>query len=150
LKKKLNFIFFIDFNENSGLGHLNRCLHLLRYYKSNHITFVTEKKIRIKGIKNINDKFSDVINQKKIYDIAIIDSYNISTNLEKKIKKISKKTLTIDDLNYRKYNCDYLINYNPSISQNYIFCTYSRPVIYILGLAPSQLLPIHTGLATLL
>jgi spore coat polysaccharide biosynthesis predicted glycosyltransferase SpsG len=133
LKKKLNFIFFIDFNENSGLGHLNRCLHLLRYYKSNHITFVTEKKIRIKGIKNINDKFSDVINQKKIYDIAIIDSYNISTNLEKKIKKISKKTLTIDDLNYRKYNCDYLINYNPSISQNYYSKNLSKKTIPLLG-----------------
>ena len=70
MKKKLNLIFFIDFNENSGLGHLNRCLHLLKYYKSNHITFVTEKKVRIKGIKNINDKFSTVINRKKIYDLA--------------------------------------------------------------------------------
>ena len=115
MKKKLNFIFFIDFSENSGFGHLNRCLHLLKYYKSNNITFVTEKKIEIRGIKNINGKFSNVIKQKKIYDFAIIDSYNISTDLEKKIIKISKKTLTIDDLNNRKYNCDFLINYNPNI-----------------------------------
>ena len=43
MKKKLNFIFFIDFNENSGLGHLNRCLHLLKYYKSNNITFMPNK-----------------------------------------------------------------------------------------------------------
>jgi len=116
LKKKLDFIFFIDFNENSGLGHLNRCLHFLRYYKSSNITFVTEKKVRIKNIKNINDKFTTVVNQKKIYDLAIIDSYNVSTNLEKEIKKICKRTLIIDDLNNRKYNCDYLINYNPGIS----------------------------------
>ena len=133
MKIKLNLIFFIDFNENSGLGHLNRCLHLLKYYKSNHITFVTEKKVRIKGIKNINDKFSTVINRKKIYDLAIIDSYNVSANLEKKIKKISKKTLTIDDLNNRKYNCDYLINYNPNISLNHYVKNLNKKTIPLLG-----------------
>ena len=133
MKKKLNFIFFIDFSENSGFGHLNRCLHLLKYYKSNNITFVTEKKIEIRGIKNINGKFSNVIKQKKIYDFAIIDSYNISTDLEKKIIKISKKTLTIDDLNNRKYNCDFLINYNPNITQNYYGKNLNKKTIQLLG-----------------
>lgn len=133
MKKKLNFIFFIDFNENSGLGHLNRCLHLLKYYKSNNITFVTEKKVKINGVKNINEKFSTVINQKKIYDFAVIDSYNVSTNIEKKIKKISKKTLTIDDLNNRKYNCDYLINYNPNISQNHYDKNLQKKTTLLLG-----------------
>ena len=133
MKKKLDLIFFIDFNENSGLGHLNRCLHLLKYYKSNHITFVTEKKIRVKGIKNINTKFSAIIHQKKNYDLAIIDSYNFSANLEKKIKKISKKTLIIDDLNNRKYNCDYLINYNPNISQNYYGKNLNKKTNLLLG-----------------
>ena len=90
-EKKLNVIFFIDYDKNSGLGHLNRCLHFLKYLKSDKITFVTKKKIFLKGIKNINKTFSSVIENKNIYDLAVIDSYKISTTFEKKLKKNVKR-----------------------------------------------------------
>jgi spore coat polysaccharide biosynthesis predicted glycosyltransferase SpsG len=115
LKKKINIIFFIDYDENSGLGHLNRCLHFLKYFHQSNITFVTKKRVNIKGIININNFFLSIINKNKLYDIAVIDSYKISTALERKIKKISKILITIDDLINRKFYSDYVINYNPNV-----------------------------------
>ena len=43
--EKIKCYFFIDYDKNSGLGHLNRCLHFLKYLKSDKITFVTKKNI---------------------------------------------------------------------------------------------------------
>ena len=131
MKKKLNVIFFIDYDKNSGLGHLNRCLHFLKYLKSDKITFVTKKNI-LKGIKNINKTFSSVIENKNIYDLAVIDSYKISTTFEKKLKKC-QKIITIDDLNYRKYVPDILINYNPEIRENVYYKKTRYNTNYLIG-----------------
>jgi spore coat polysaccharide biosynthesis predicted glycosyltransferase SpsG/ribosomal protein S18 acetylase RimI-like enzyme len=119
-KKKLNIVFFIDYDIDTGLGHLNRCLHLIKFIKSAKITFISKKKIKVNGIKNINDSFNKIINFKKNYDIAVIDSYKFSSKDEKQLKKKCKKIITIDDLNNRKYYSDILINYNPRNSiKNY-------------------------------
>ena len=40
-----SIIFFIDFHENSGLGHLNRCLKLKKILKIGDVTFITQTKI---------------------------------------------------------------------------------------------------------
>ena len=133
MKKKLNVIFFIDYDKNSGLGHLNRCLHFLKYLKSDKITFVTKKKIFLKGIKNINKTFSSVFENKNIYDLAVIDSYKISTTFEKKLKKKCQKIITIDDLNYRKYVPDILINYNPEIRENVYYKKTRYNTNYLIG-----------------
>ncbi len=117
MKKKLNIIFFIDYDENTGLGHLNRCLHLLKYFQKCNITFVTKKKLNIKGIININNFSLSIFNKNKFYNVAIIDSYKTSSALEKKIQKISKITITIDDLINRKFYSDFVINYNPNVKE---------------------------------
>ena len=90
-----------------------------KIFSKNKATFVTKKKLNFKNIINVNNFNFSHINRKGIYDVAVIDSYKISYFFEKKIKKISKRTICIDDLNYRNYNCDFLINYNPIIKNKY-------------------------------
>lgn len=115
---KINIIFFIDYSEKSGLGHLNRCKHLIELFGKNNITIVTQKKFTLKGTKSYVGEFTNFIGKKK-YDLAVIDSYSVSYKIENKIKRIAKKLITVDDLCNRKYCCDYLINYNPYIKRNH-------------------------------
>ena len=133
LNSNKEIIFFIDYNEKSGMGHLNRCLHFRENFKNQKITFVTEKKFYFKGIRNINCKLNDFKFKKKKYDVGIIDSYLINQNTEKKIKKACIKTIVIDDLKNRKYNCDYVINYDPYINKKSYEKKVSKKTILLLG-----------------
>ena len=111
--KKKNIV-FLDFHSTSGLGHLSRCKYLLKYLNLKSAIFISEKKINEKGFKCINITFDKFLKEnKENFNIAIIDSYKITYEQEKKIKKISNKLITIDDENKRRFCCDYLINYNP-------------------------------------
>ena len=92
-------------------------MHLLKYFQKCNITFVTKKKLNIKGIININNFSLSIFNKNKFYNVAIIDSYKTSSALEKKIQKISKITITIDDLINRKFYSDFVINYNPNVKE---------------------------------
>lgn len=113
-----NIIFFLDFHENSGLGHLNRCLKLRDILNIKNVTFVTQKKINIINIHCINKNFGDFIKKnKKKYDLAVFDSYNKNYNHQKNFKKFVNKIIVIDDLCENKFYCDYLINYNPYVKE---------------------------------
>ena len=117
MKKK--DIVFLDFHSNSGLGHLNRCKYLIKYLNLRSVIFISEKKIYGKGIKSINKTFNKFLDiNKERFNIAIVDSYNITFEQEKRIKKISNKVITIDDLARRNFCCDVLINYNPEINHH--------------------------------
>ena len=129
----MNFFFRTNFNEKVGLGHLFRCLRLIRYFeKQKHscylFTDLLKKKFHF--LKNFNvipiykkkvhffDQKRDIIqftratkNFKK--GIVIIDDYRINIDWEKRISKFHKKVAVIDDLNKKHYS-DYIINYNPS------------------------------------
>ena len=58
------------------------------------------------------------INKQK-YDYGIIDSYQITHNTEKKIKKICKTLVTIDDFKKRNFASDIILNYSPLSSKNF-------------------------------
>lgn len=112
-------IFFIDFNDKSGLGHLKRCLKLSKYFPKSDVTFLLQKKIKFKNITCKVFSLNEFIkNNSNKYDLAIIDSYNNKVEEQKKISKFCKKILVIDDLCNKKFYCDYLINYNPLIKKS--------------------------------
>ena len=129
----MNFFFRTNFNEKIGLGHLFRCLRLIRYFetqKRSCYLFTDLLKKKFHFLKNFNvipiykkkvhffDQKRDIIqftratkNFKK--GIVIIDDYRIGVDWEKRISKFHKKVAVIDDLNKKHYS-DYIINYNPS------------------------------------
>ncbi len=112
-------IFFIDFNNNSGLGHLKRCIKLRNYFPKSDVTFLLQKKIKLKNITCKVFSLNEFIkNNSNKYDLAIIDSYSNKAKEQKKISKFCKKILVIDDLCNKKFYCDYLINYNPFIKRS--------------------------------
>ncbi len=100
-------IFFFDYDHLSGNGHYQRCMKFKKIFKKNSKFFF------------VNNKFTKFLKQnKKVnFDFGIVDSYRISFDLEKKIKKICNKLITIDDLKNRKYACDILINYSPVVKK---------------------------------
>jgi len=129
----MNFFFRTNFNEKVGLGHLFRCLRLIRYFETQRhfcYLFTDLLKKKFDFLKNFNvipiykkkinffDQKRDAIkftratkNFKK--GIVIIDDYRIGVDWEKRISKFHKKVVVIDDLNKKHYS-NYIINYNPS------------------------------------
>ena len=108
-----------------GTGHIMRCLVLAKKYKNDTITFATQdlqgninQKILDKGYNleilktNSVPELDSLIKKLKI-GMLIIDSYDISYNFEKKIKKLNKdlKLFVLDD-NYKRHFCDILLNHN--------------------------------------
>ena len=129
----MNFFFRTNFNKKVGLGHLFRCLRLIRYFetqKHSCYLFTDLLKKKFHFLKNFNvipiyKKKVDFFDQKKDIiqftratknfkkGIVIIDDYRIGVDWEKRISKYHKKVAVIDDLNKKHYS-DYIINYNPS------------------------------------
>ena len=129
----MNFFFRTNFNEKVGLGHLFRCLRLIRYFKTQHHScylFIDLLKKKFHFLKNINvipiykkklhffDQKRDMVQFMKATKnfkkgIVIIDDYRIGVDWEKCISKFHNKVAVIDDLNKKHYS-DYIINYNPS------------------------------------
>ena len=129
----MNFFFRTNFNEKVGLGHLFRCLRLIRYFetqKHSCYLFTDLLKKKFHFLKNFNvipiykkkvhffDQKRDIIQFTKATKnfkkgIVIIDDYRIGVDWEKRISKFHKKVAVIDDLNKKHYS-DYIINYNPS------------------------------------
>ncbi len=133
LSKKflLNENFGIISNESPkiGSGHISRSLNLISHIKKNNrnFYFLTSSKINFrksKNIKNIIISNNVPTNSNKLYlkysveiikyniKYLIIDSYNISLELEKKLRKLVKVLFVFDDYYWRKHNCDVLINNN--------------------------------------
>lgn len=102
----IKVIFFLDYDSASGNGHLQRCERLKEIFPKNSKFLFINYKIS-KFLKKNNHFF----------DYGIIDSYRVSHDLEKKLKKICNILITIDDLKNRKYSCDILINYSPLIKK---------------------------------
>ena len=143
LKKKLNknAIFRVNFNAKIGMGHLIRCLRIIEKIKKNYSIFLAvdnignnkkilelTKEYKVINIYNPKKKF---INQKKDCDlflektkkinkdILFIDDYRLDIQWHKRIRRLTKKLIIIDDLSNRKMYCDYYINYK-SLRDDYI------------------------------
>ncbi len=95
-------IFFYDYDKESGNGHYLRCKKIKKIFSKNS-KFVFLKS----GKKKFLEK------NKTVFEYGVVDSYKITFNAEKKLKKFCKKLITIDDLNNRKFASDVLINYSP-------------------------------------
>lgn len=132
-QSKKNLIFKIYCNSESGLGHLIRCYRIASKIKKKfNIYFILDKKIqnkkislKLKGIKTIflyssDDKFKnqndDYLRFKiKIHNLKsnyiFIDDYRLGLHWHKKVTKIIKNIIIIDDLNNRKFFGKYYLNY---------------------------------------
>ena len=114
-------LLIIDVNKKIGSGHLNRCLNLINALEGlSEFEFLGEKKYFLK-IKNkiyntsLNDLDIDIFGEELKFDLVIVDSYRFRKKILNFAKKISKKTLLIDDFidDYKNFN--YVLNNNPGI-----------------------------------
>jgi spore coat polysaccharide biosynthesis predicted glycosyltransferase SpsG len=107
LNKQNNLVLFIyDHTSKTGNGHLRRCEYFSKIIPKNYK--INYKRYNTHTLKNLN---------KKSYKYIIIDSYKISFNIEKNIKKYCEKLITIDDNYNRKFASDLIINYSSIVSK---------------------------------
>lgn len=103
-------LYFVDYDNSSGNGHLERCLKFSQIFDNSFKNiFLTKKKIKFtkKNCININK-----LDSKTFFKYLIIDSYKINKKLFKKLKKRSQYTININD-NYNKaLKTDFFINYS--------------------------------------
>ena len=113
--KNRKIFFLYDLSKKTGNGHFSRC----KYFRK-----IFPKKYRASFI-NTNQNW--LINYKgDIFDYGIIDSYSISLNLEKKLKKLCNKLITIDDFQRKKFASDIVINYSPLAKKKHYNNNYSK------------------------
>lgn len=125
----MNVIFRIDSSEKIGNGHVERCLHLAKYFskKKIRIIIIYRKMFEIQlnefkkissNIYKISHKSKDLsetirfIKSHKKPDILIIDNYEIDYKWELIVKKYVKKLFVIDDFENKKHHCDFYLNQN--------------------------------------
>ena len=122
--------FFFNFEKSFGGGHFWRCFNLAQKIKEPGRKFYFFSNIKDKKfldfLKKNNFDYVNISNKKKESFInvlikkieyfkiknLIIDSYKINYFDEKKIKKVVKKLIIIDDYVDKKHYCDLLINNN--------------------------------------
>lgn len=123
LNKKNNLVLFIyDHSAKTGNGHLRRCEYFSKILPKNYK--INYKRYNNQTLKNLS---------KKNYKYIIIDSYKISFNIEKKIKKHCEKLITIDDNYNRKFASDAIVNYSSVVSKKNYLGKYSKNSKLFLG-----------------
>ncbi len=135
--KKKNIFLRVDSGVEIGFGHIMRCLALAKeikkfdfnvYFiskenKGNIIKHVEEQGFKVFRLKITkfqssktnwkadSDATSKIIQKfKSDENLILVDNYNLSIMWEKKMKKIVKKIIVIDDLLNRNHDCDLFID----------------------------------------
>lgn len=127
------YIFIPDTNQNSGLGHLFRCLKYSNFIKKkkNKVIFLIKKNFNKKFLvnynynkKKINFIFYESLKDSLIvlrnrYDniITFLDSYNIN-NHKINFQNYSKKHICINDF-YLQSNCNIILDHTFKRKLNY-------------------------------
>ena len=113
--KKIAFV--VDGSEEAGSGHYRRCLLLAEaLIKKNFKIFFVEDflsenvKLTIKIKKLLFISKQNLLLNLRDYKYIIIDHYNTSVSLERKLNQQYNKVIIIDDLANRKHSCDIIIN----------------------------------------
>ena len=129
-QKKLKILFRTSggraVKKQLGLGHINRCVSLSKFFKNCEIYFLIEdyggvvefiKQSKIKNIvklrnnidleSDIKETFSQIIS--KNIDILIVDKYDIKIKYLHKLKN-SAKIVVISDLKKIDYPADLVVN----------------------------------------
>lgn len=147
--EKLAVFFRADGGNHIGLGHLVRCIALAQMIESHfNINFVCRsipekiandidqlqfKLIRIKE----EEEFLALL---KPVDIVVLDSYELDSSYQKKVKAKGCKLVYIDDLNQQSFLADLIINHTPNVNGvDYHAQLYTQ---YALGLSYVLLRPI--------
>lgn len=123
MKKNIGFI--LNINKKIGGGHFWRCFHFSKIFtkKSCSLFFITNilnddykkilsnEEIKLIQTRKLNNyqNIKRIIQKKKI-EILIIDDYDFNSIIKKKLKKILKKLIVIDDFVKKKHFCDIYIN----------------------------------------
>ena len=116
-------VIYANGSSTIGLGHIMRTLTIAKELKNKGIIveYVTDRSDE-NAVKLIKDNGFNIIHitsildyllnsQKIIYDLAIIDDYNIEERDINKFYNIARKIIYIDDLaKFKEYNMDLLIN----------------------------------------
>ena len=106
--KNRKIFFLYDLSKKTGNGHFSRCKYFYKIFPKRY------------KASFINTNRNWLINYKgNIFDYGIIDSYSISLNLEKKLKKLCNKLITIDDFQRKNFASDIVINYSPLAKKKY-------------------------------
>lgn len=117
-------LFRCNSSSSIGLGHIKRDLVLAKEYHKDNVSFACEdleSNINSEVIKNGYElivlknnsvlELAELIN-KKLYDLVVIDSYDINYEFEKELKERTKCELMVFDDTYEKHYCDVLLNHN--------------------------------------
>ena len=116
-----------DANEHIGTGHIMRCISIARAFarKGKEIIFITadhKGDALISGFPVIcldsiwnrmdseTDKLTKIIKERKP-ELFLIDSYFVTEEYVRTLSKIVS-TAYMDDMNAKRWDVDYLINYN--------------------------------------
>lgn len=127
----MKFLFILEYNDNVGFGHFDRCLNLAhKLIEAKHDCIFLNFNSKIKFLKTYNiskkilfkkipysifelnnlGKFYHLVNKFEP-DFLIFDSYKINYSFLKKINSFGFRTIVIADIE-GKYFCDILINPN--------------------------------------
>lgn len=129
LTKDLKVYFYTTASEKKGYGHLIRQSLISKKLKNKNIkNYLLLDDVPVNFIKknklfNLSKFYiSDLLAQHNIGDnlLIIIDRYNLSLNIQKKIKKKKIKTITydnIDNVSSKFIISDIIININPTIKK---------------------------------
>jgi spore coat polysaccharide biosynthesis predicted glycosyltransferase SpsG len=138
----MNILARVDVSETVGFGHLFRTIEISKYFKGSKIIFlinssnkkiykilkekkisfkiIKSKKITSKYIEKIQTKNSQSVDANKTVKIAkyynakliVVDDYKKDYIWHKIIKNNNINLAVIDDLNNKKFFCDFYINFN--------------------------------------
>lgn len=136
----MRVIFVVHGSKKIGMGHIMRSLSLAEAFRErgHYVSFFSKYSLGIKKIKEYGFEIENTIfcleegktenfcygetkeavqdaeyiydHTRELYDIIIVDSYNVSKEFFLILKKVTRKLVYIDDLNAFEYPVDILIN----------------------------------------
>lgn len=127
----------VDGGRKIGMGHIFRCLSLLRIAvrffddinvfiecpEKSTVDLITNEGFQVKVLNSSIDFFLFLEKD----DVVLLDGYHFTEEYEQQIKNIGCKIITIDDLQHRKFYADILINHTPGINAaNYLTAPYTK------------------------
>lgn len=112
LKKKILFI--CSYNNNSGKGHLTRCLKLAHVFKKQGFEYYFLKLNKNNNIKNVKILDKKSVTKLNNFDFTVVDNYNFK-NFQLKNLKLKTKFVYFDDFGKNSFLDPYaVINGSPN------------------------------------
>ena len=142
----MRVVFRVDSSTQMGIGHLMRCIVLadelkqkghqitfvcrllsgcmISIIKHNVIKLTNDEKFQSNdlylnwlGVTQEQDAEQTIAAIRANVDLVVVDSYSLDEKWHKKLRSYTKRILVIDDLSYRKFDCDILLNQNLGVKK---------------------------------